>query len=201
MVSGSKADELQGRGRPLAPSLPPQLHPSLLPPGDSSSDPHPSPAASRGPGLTGGLSPHFNVLAHASSTWKLVAAPARNPVLAAQEPAQLPTQQRLLALLVWCVMCVCSQLENITLSSCFSSPGCCRRVGAALVTSPQRLLAPRAAFLALLSSHHHELGLMATRLPPASLSLPSSLLSLHSSPPLSHCAAFILVHIHGRQDQ
>lgn len=186
MVSGSKADELQGRGRPLAPSLPPQLHPSLLPPGDSSSDPHPSPAASRGPGLTGGLSPHFN---------------ARNPVLAAQEPAQLPTQQRLLALLVWCVMCVCSQLENITLSSCFSSPGCCRRVGAALVTSPQRLLAPRAAFLALLSSHHHELGLMATRLPPASLSLPSSLLSLHSSPPLSHCAAFILVHIHGRQDQ
>lgn len=120
MVTGRKADELQGRDRLLSPSHTPQLHPSLVPPQDSSSDPHHTPPGSQGPGFwhlgwillrfkgTGELSRHLNVPAHACFTWKQVAAPTCNSVLAAQETAQLHTRQ----------------LQKVVVTACFGSERC-----------------------------------------------------------------------------
>lgn len=219
-----KVDELQGRGRLLSPSHPPQLHPSLVPPQASSSD--------LDFGILAGFcfctlkttvnSPGTCTSLQKTSCTCLEFRPCSAGNGSTSHPAAVESSadcsfwKWMRSSGVWC-----SQLENHhtphthrSLSSSFSSSAvnqsafCLSTVRLSCYLSwipplSTRSCCQRASCGPLLTSF--VLGLMATHLPPPSLSLPSSLLSLHSPPPsLSLCCfllPFILMHIEGREHQ
>ena len=183
MVTGRRAEELQGWGRPLSPSHPPPLHPSLAPRQDSSRDPHHSP-----PGFSGEL-PQRREFRLGNRRARVL------PILpsAAQETAQLHGRQlQKVAAAVRCGSGGCGpRLESRPARTHFPRlppPGAVAapQRSAALAAPPECLLAPHAALLFSLHLNWDEWLLASLQ----HLSLPSSLLSPHSSPPLSHCAAF-----------